>query len=114
MKCLDDCHTYKLDTVIGEIPGLYEFLGEHPEDILPLLHFYEMRLDGTKIDGVTNEEILRVLIHRLKFLNDEWMDGKFKCPENDYALFCLTSALNALEYRTKDRIVRNVKGTHEV
>ncbi len=102
MKCLDDCHTYALDRIGGN------------EDIPHVIHFYEMRLDGKKIDGVTNEEVLRVLIHRIHFLNEEWQDGKFKCPENDYALFCLTSVLNALEHRTKDRVSRQVEGTHKV
>lgn len=99
MICLDDCHTYGMDTMMGTF---------HPP-----LHFYEMREDGTKIDGVTNEEVLRVLIHRLRFLNEEWQGGKFKCHENDEALNALTAALIWLEARTAERKARKVEGTHQ-
>jgi hypothetical protein len=108
MKCLDDCHTYELDPFINE-PAPKGF-----GRLLPMLHFYEMRLDGTKIDGVTNEEVLRVLIHRLKFLNEEWQGGKFRCRENSLAITKLEEALMWLEKRTADRIARKVEGTHEI
>jgi len=101
MKCLDDCHTYDLDMFLGINPrGHYQ------------LHFYEMQLDGTKIDGVTNEEVLYVLIHRLKFLNDEWQGGKFKCRENSLAITKLEEALMWLDHRTADRKKRKIEGTH--
>lgn len=109
MHCLDDCHTYKMDEVIGESPGLYFYLKEHPEDILPLIHFYEMREDGTKINGVTNEEVLAVLIHRMKKL-----DKKFPCVENRMAIGNLEGALVWLNLRTQDRVSRSVEGTHNV
>ena len=98
MKVLDDCHNYELD----------RFLGSGCE----YLHFYEMKEDGTKIDGVTNEEVLRVLIHRLKFLNEEWQGGKFQCKENDVAIYHLGEALERLEARTQNRTARGVEGTH--
>ncbi len=53
MKCLDDCHTYEVDN-------------SHL-----LMHFYEKTKDGTEIEGVTNEEVLKVLIHRITYLNEK-------------------------------------------
>jgi len=100
MKCLDDCHNYVMDTFMSVAPQ-------------PILTFYRMALDGTKTDGVTNEEVLKVLIHRIQFLNDKWQDGKFRCRENSLAITKLEEALMWLNKRTGDRMVRGVEGTHE-
>jgi len=101
MKCLDDCHFYEMETFMKD------------RDTLRTIRFYEMREDGDRIDGVTNEEVLRVLIHRLSYLNEKWMDGKFRCRENSLAITKLEEALMWLERRTADRKARAVEGTHE-
>jgi hypothetical protein len=101
MKVLDDCHNYEMDTFMNS-------------GIRPVLQFYKMALDGTKVDGVTNEEVIKVLIHRLKYLNSEWQNGKFYCEENDLAIFNLEHALHFLNKRTKKRMERGVEGTHEI
>jgi len=98
MKVLDDCHSYFLQTFMH---------GDLPDAMVPL-HFYEMREDGTKIDGVTNEEVLAVLIHRLEVLN-----MKMFCFENDMALSSLKGALSWLNARTEERTKRGVEGTHQ-
>ena len=102
MKCLDDCHTYELDTFQNTIA-----------ELRPHIHFYEMIEDGIKIDGVTNEEVILVLLHRLNYLNDIWQNGKFRCRENSLAITKLEEALMWLERRTKNRIERGVEATHE-
>lgn len=98
MKCLDDCHNYFLQTMLH---------GDLPDAMVPL-HFYKMREDGSKIDGVTNEEVLRVLIHRMEALNQ-----KLPCFENSQTLSNLKGALNWLEARTEQRVKRGVEGTHK-
>ena len=114
MECLDDCHRYEMDLFLGT--------GEGWQDKRPYRHlaFYEMRPDGTKTDGVTNEEVLRVLIHRLKYLNDGFIaengvpvGGQLKCRENSLAITKLEEALMWLEKRTADRIARKAEGTHK-
>jgi hypothetical protein len=100
MICKDDCHNYSLDSMMGELKQT--------------LRFFEMRLDGTKKDGTTNEDIIKVLIHRINFLNEQWQGGKFKCRENSIAITKLEEALMWLEKRTLDRVSRNVEGTHNV
>lgn len=57
------------------------------------------------VNGITNEALLAVLIHRMKFLN-----AKFPCPENDRAIAHLEGALANLEIRTFRRIARGVEG----
>jgi hypothetical protein len=113
MKCLDDCHTYEMDYVMEPTEQeqaeavVNSFSGEGiPTSIT--LRFYEMREDGTKINGVTNEEVLRVLIHRLEFLNK-----KMPCFENTMALSSLKGALSWLNARTEERTKRGVEGTHK-
>ena len=98
MKCIDDCHVYRLRAFME---GL---------DCIPL-RFYEMRPDGIKIDGTTNEDVIRVLIHRLTYLNKEWQNGKFYCSENEMAIDHLEQALELLNIRTSNRVGRHVEGT---
>lgn len=57
------------------------------------------------LNGLTNEAMLAILIHRTKYL-----DSKFPCNENKHAIEAMQSALNAFESRTKGRIDRGVEG----
>ena len=59
----------------------------------------------TVSDGTTNEEVLEVLINRIKYLQD-----KFPCRENAIVITKLEESLMWLEKRTNDRIKRNVEG----
>ena len=95
MECLDDCHSYLVDTFLKKEPPFN-------------IRFYEMRENGEKIDGTTNEEILEMLIHRLKTLNK-----KIGCKENSSAIVKLEEARMWLKIRTNDRVKRRVEGTHE-
>ena len=100
MKCLDDCHNYELENFIG---------GLKPVSLV----FYRRPPTGPEIPGTTNEEVLKVPIHRLTFLNETWMDGKFRCRENSLAITKLEEALMWLEKRTADRVKRGVEATQE-
>jgi hypothetical protein len=106
MKVLDDCHRYEMDTFLNEGKGMHP--GEYHAPFKAFIGFYEMREDGDKIDGVTNEEVLSVLIHRL-----EALDKKFPCFENEMALSSLKGALSWLNARTEERTKRKVEGTHK-
>ena len=56
-------------------------------------------------DPTTNEEVLAVLIDRLK-----WLNSKFPCDENEQAIWGLEYALMHLNLRTMRRKDRNVEG----
>lgn len=58
-------------------------------------------------DGTTNEEVLAVLIDRLKYLQ-----AKFPCRENALAITKIQEALFWLNERTRDRQARVVEGKH--
>lgn len=62
---------------------------------------------GTVNDGTTNEELLKILINRL-----EYLQAKFPCRENAVTLTHLETALLWLGKRTADRIARAVEGTN--
>lgn len=57
------------------------------------------------VNGVTNEALLAILIHRTKFL-----DEQFPCDENKRAIQHLEEALVNLEVRTARRMARGVEG----
>jgi len=95
MQCLDDCHSYLLETFLKKEPSFN-------------IRFYEIRENGEKIDGTTNEELLEVLIHRLKTLNK-----KVACKENSSAIIKLEEARMWLKIRTNDRVKRGVEGTND-
>ena len=58
-------------------------------------------------EGTTNEEVIEVLIDRMKYLQ-----AKFPCKENACAITHLEESLMWLEKRTRDREKRNVEGKH--
>lgn len=64
----------------------------------------EMR---TQADGTTNEEVLEMLIDRMKYLQ-----AKFPCKENACCITHLEEGLMWLEKRTRDRVKRGVEGKH--
>lgn len=80
---------------------------ESPDYMEPFdihLHFQ----DGPAAEGVnglTNEALLKVLIHRTKIL-----DSQFPSEHNKQAIAALESALAALNARTADRQARGVEG----
>jgi len=95
MKALDDGHNYQLKQM-------------KQSKVAPILSFYEMRDDGTIINGTTNEEVIKVLIDRIRRMN-----AKFPCRENAVAIGKLREALSWLERRTADREARGVEGKME-
>lgn len=56
-------------------------------------------------NGITNEQLIAVLVHRLGVLNKA-----FPCRENSIAITHLETALLWLEKRTADREARGVEG----
>ena len=60
-------------------------------------------------DGTTNEELIKVLIDRLKYLSE-----KLASRETSVAITKLEEALMWLEKRTIDRLKRSVEGTAKI
>jgi hypothetical protein len=72
------------------------------------LSFQNGPIKEAGVNGLTNEALIAVLVHRLQFLN-----GKFPCRENALAITKLQEAGMWLDQRTMDRILRGVEGEHK-
>lgn len=71
------------------------------------IHFQHGTVTDNGLNGVTNEALLSILLHRLHYLND-----KFPCVENLLAIDHINNALCHLEKRTQSRIERGVEGVN--
>jgi len=56
-------------------------------------------------DGTTNEEILKMMIERMNYLQT-----KFPCRENAIVITKLEESLMWLNYRTQKRVLQGVEG----
>jgi len=103
MKVITTGHKYELDHFENYgLPGCPVQTLQFIEKVPATEGSEELR---TVNDGTTNEEVLRVLIDRLQYLN-----GKFPCRENSIAITKLDEALMWLNKRTADRRNRNAEG----
>ena|SRR2546426_10626024 len=99
MKILTVGHRYELDNF------------ERKDQLGQVLQFIEkVPVDGgteleTLRDGTTNEDVLRMLLDRLNYLQ-----SKFPCRENAIAITHVETALLWLEYRTTKRVAQQVEG----
>ncbi len=99
--------TYNGDTDFGAI--------EHPDPENPNvilvrqeIQFQHGPVGENGINGVQNEDILRLLAMRLRDLN-----SKFPCRENSIAITKIEEALLWLEHRTRIREEQGVEGKNE-
>ena len=98
MKILTPGHKYELSNF------------EKPDEAGQTIQFIEKsnNEDGTLTtvsDGTTNEELLQVLMDRMNFLQ-----AKFPCAENAFAIASIFQALTWLGVRTANRVQRGVEG----
>ncbi len=98
------CHKYRIN-----LPHILE--GPYPEGPRAFeLHFQDGPIPEAGVNGITEEALLAILIHRL----EGHQSGKFKCDANANALERARLALASLHGRTLDRRNRGVESTHEV
>lgn len=103
MKVIVEGHTYVANNFEDDDYGqTIQFIHKNP------IHEGSSQLVTVK-NGTTNEELLKVLIDRLNYLNK-----KFPCRENSLAVTKLDEALMWLNKRTADRLNRGVEGKASV
>ena len=103
MKVIVEGHTYELERHEVKLDG-------YPVERLQFVNKVKQE-DGSLVlvaDGTTNEEVLRVLIDRMKYLN-----GRVPCRENSIVITKLEESLMWLEKRTADRLARGVEGAEK-
>jgi hypothetical protein len=100
-KVLTEGHTYELPS----------FEDKERKTIVQFIHKECVNKETGELrtisDGITNEQLLAVLIDRLSS-----MQSKFPCRENEMAITHIATASLWLEKRTADRKVRGVEGKH--
>lgn len=79
----------------------------HPGEAL-LVKFQNGPIKEFGVNGVTQEALIAICMDRLEC----FQAGPFACEANKQALFHLNVALDWLQKRTRERIVRGVEGTH--
>lgn len=87
MKVLNRGHVYKLNN------------NKSPSHTI-LTFFKDEKINGEGFDGTTNQEVLRALINRVKFL-----DSQKYHPVNNEIINCLRKAIVLHEQRHLDRLL---------
>ena len=88
MECLDAGHMYLLDD------------NKKPTKTTTITFFKDFEINGNGYDGTTNQEVLRALIDRVDFLNDQ-----VQSPYNERITYHLRMALVLHEARHLERLV---------
>ncbi len=106
MKVLHEGHYYELENFekLDNVGQRIQFIQKEPATDI---EFKGTGVMITVADGTTNEEVLQMLIDRMKYLQ-----AKFPCKENACCITHLEEGLMWLEKRTKDRVKRGVEGKH--
>ena len=96
MKAIIEGHLYELESMELSNPQVLQFIDKAKLSDGSLI---------TQKDGTTNEEVILMLVDRLRFLN-----GEYSCRENSLAITHLEEALHWLYARNLEREVRGVEG----
>jgi hypothetical protein len=102
-------NAYHTFNIVKELEGSE---GQSPKAFHNLveLNFQNGPIKENGVNGVTNEDLLAIVIERLQ----NFQDSEFVCKENAMAITKLEEAQLWLAKRTWDRQDRGVEGTHEV
>lgn len=78
---------------------------QHDGSYTTLLEFQNGPLQEFGVNGITNEQLLEILLHRMAILNKA-----FPCRENSLAITNMEQSLMWLERRTNRRMAAGVEG----
>jgi len=84
------------------------FKDESPYQGIEIL-FQNGPINEFGVNGLTHEVLLAIVVDRLQC----FQKGPYACRENALALTKTEEALMWLQKRTRDRMSRNVEGTHQ-
>lgn len=76
-------------------------------EILADIHFQDGPVKEKGINGVANEDLIVMVMHRL----NQFQDSDYACKENADAINHLQDALDSLRARTNKRAQRGIVGT---
>jgi hypothetical protein len=92
----------------GNANHLYSIVEERPDStqVLAKIKFQKGPIQEVGVNGVQNEDLLNIVIHRLQ----GFQSSNFSCRENALALTKIQEALHWLNHRTAERVARGVEG----
>ena len=96
-------HDYIFKVTTGKKNGKTEYLNEYET-----VQFVQKTDDGTIYTGAQDEQLIYILLDRIKKLND-----RFPSVYNDKVIRGLKTALEGFEDRVRDRLDRGVIGKLE-
>lgn len=96
-------HDYIFKVTTGKKNGKTEYLNEYET-----VQFVQKTDDGTIYAGAQDEQLIYILLDRIKKLND-----RFPSVYNDKVIRGLKTALEGFEDRVRDRLDRGVLGKLE-
>lgn len=96
-------HDYIFKVTTGKKNGKTEYLNEYET-----VQFVQKTDDGTIYTGAQDEQLIYILLDRIKKLND-----RFPSVYNDKVIRGLKTALEGFEDRVRDRLDRGVLGKLE-
>ena len=76
-------------------------------EILADIHFQDGPVKEVGVNGVANEDLIVMVMHRL----NQFQKSDYACKENADAVRHLQGALDSLRARTNKRVQRGVEGT---
>lgn len=106
MKVLTEGHKYSLQSFES---AEFNNVDVYDQQTLRFIHKVPVSPGSTDLEtidnGTTNEEVLAMMIDRMKYLQ-----AKFPCRENALVITKLEESLMWLNKRTEERKARNVEG----
>lgn len=103
-------HQYRLATIDQPDDPIPDGRFGHKATDRGVVRFQNGPIKEAGVNGISNEALLAIVEDRLK----GFQSGKFACRENALALTKIQEAMQWLHFRTRDRVSRQVEGTHEV
>jgi len=95
---------------VFKAPHNYVVKATEDDKVLGEVNFQRGAIDVAGLNGVTNEDLINMVINRL----EHFQKSEFSCKENACALTHFQEGLMWLEKRTQKRSIRGVEGTHNV
>jgi len=92
-------------------PDEYNILqnGDKDDKILGRINFQAGPIQVAGVNGIQVEDLLKICIDRLEI----FQSGLYPCRYNKYAIEACKAALDNLDERTKDRLLRGAEGRSE-
>jgi hypothetical protein len=103
-----------ISVIVTDEPGAgganHAYECQLPDGTVTAINFQNGPIAEAGVNGLTHEALLAIVIDRMQ----AFQRGPYSCRENALALAKLEEAQHWLLSRTRERMARNVEGTHKL